>query len=532
MDSAKLSLSLVALRTVCVCACLALLTSSCGKPKAKQAEPAPGTQPPGMIEDPIGMVFMKVNDLMTSGKTNEALTELEASLKDPKLADYRQHIFNGVVRFMLMTDKLEDAKARMRDVYRNDQNLALGAMGLVYGYLCERGTPADVAAWTEEILAIPSLPPEIRRNKREWNLLAYIQQRNEAKTLAIIGQLLKEAPANGAIGIVSRALDALFDGQRLPEVEKIVQLASQSVTSDADTRHLLLLTNLRLLVAKADWTALQAAFPKAAETLPDDQLQRLLRLILPPMTKAGQVAMADGICGAIIASHADKPQSMEFAARQWTDNAMAGDQAALPVRLEALHRAKLPPRQLCNLFLRHFYELIDKPAIVAPMKDLGQTFAPLAADDETRNQIRTMVLDASFVLEDYDTALNMLQTGMPGRDASWHAMAISKVKAHQALKTNKPREAVKYFREFMATIATAKDEDTSDPATGLVHSKSMILGRNAKRIGDILAAIPDAAEAAKAYAEARGYYEKALQGEQNAALTEIIKREMASLPKP
>jgi hypothetical protein len=182
--------------------------------------------------------------------------------------------------------------------------------------------------------------------------------------------------------------------------------------------------------------------------------------------------------------------------------------------------------------MRYFYDVIDEPAIIGAMKPLGSRIAPLAEDDETRNYIRTMMLDASFVLEDYASALNILTAGIAGRDAAWHAMAISKVKAHQALKDDRPRDAVKYFREFMATVATAKEDDTSDPATGVVHSREMILGRNAKRIGDILKGMQpsDTDNAAKAFAEAKGYYEKALAREQDPAAIALIRQEMDGLP--
>ena len=84
----------------------------------------------------------------------------------------------------------------------------------------------------------------------------------------------------------------------------------------------------------------------------------------------------------------------------------------------------------------------------------------------------------------------------------------------------------------MATVATAKEDDTSDPATGVVHSREMILGRNAKRIGDILSGMqpPDTANAAKAYAEAKDYYGKALAREQDPAAVELIRKEMAGVP--
>ena len=116
-------------------------------------------------------------------------------------------------------------------------------------------------------------------------------------------------------------------------------------------------------------------------------------------------------------------------------------------------------------------------------------------------------------------------------DICWHATAIIKVKAHRAMLRNEPREAVTYFREFMKRISEAKNPDVPDPVSGLFFPKEMVLGRNAKRIGDILAGIPDAAEAAKAYAEARTLLAQALQNSKDAEASTAIEAELAQVPK-
>jgi tetratricopeptide (TPR) repeat protein len=516
---------------VLACLGVALLLPGCGKPGSGGPD-APPAGEPAVPEDPVGRVFMRADELLAAGQTNAAITALQGGLDDPQLAPHRRQIFNGLIRFLLMTGRLEEAKARMRTVYRDDAELAQGGLGLVYNHLAEQGRLDEVVAWTEEVLAIDALPVEVRRNMREWNLLAYVNIRDDEKMASVIEQFLKEAPAGGVVGMISRACDLLFDQQRLDSVARIMRLAAGTLSSDEETQQLLLFTRLRLLAAQTDWSGLQSALPKAAERLTDSHLQRLLRLVLPALVKAGKTEICDTLCGGIVAAQNTKPQSFSVAARQWTDNAMAFDPAALPVRLEALLRAKLPSRQLCGIYMRHFYDLIDNRQVMESMKGLGERLAPLADDDETRNHVRTMVLDASFVLEDYDTALRMLQAGIAKRDAAWHEMAISKVKAHKALKEEQPREAVKHFRAFMATVVNAKEEDTSDPTTGLVHSKEMILGRNAKRIGDIVAAIPDAEAARQAYAEARDYYATALKGAKEPAVKEIVEREMAEVPRP
>jgi len=99
---------------------------------------------------------------------------------------------------------------------------------------------------------------------------------------------------------------------------------------------------------------------------------------------------------------------------------------------------------------------------------------------------------------------------VPGHDPAWQATMLNKVKAHQALKEGNTDEAVKRFRAFMDAIASQEDQGHRDPVTDERVSRPMILGYNAKRIGDILVAAGRADEAAKAYAEATANYRDAL----------------------
>ena len=513
-----------------------LLLAGCGKRTAPPVAPdgAGGTTAAAAEpqEDPVARVLRQADERLMEGATNEALAMLQAALDDPDLAGSRQPLFNGLIRSLLFTGQAAEARSRMLDAFRGEASLAVGGLGLVYGHLMEQGNLAEVAAWTEEVLAIPDLPDEVRRSKREWNLLAHVALQNDSRVLEIVTQLVRDAPAGNAMGMLSRAIDALFDQKRPQAVEKILLQMGKVVTSDPGTQNLLLATRIRLMAVQGDWDALRTALPAIAAKLPDAELQRLLRQVLPLAGGSGKAGLSDAICEQIIGAPGGKSQSFVVAGRQWVENGMASDKAALPVRLGRLQQAGFPVRQLCSLYMRYFYDVIDEPAAVEAMKQLGGRIAPLAEDDETRNYIRTMVLDASFVMEDYAAALEILEAGIAGRDAAWHAMAISKVKAHQALKENRPRDAVRHFRDFMATVTTAKEDDTSDPATGVAHSREVILGRNARRIGDILKAMqpPDTEHATKAYAEAKDYFDKALAKEKDPAAIEMIRKEMAGLP--
>jgi hypothetical protein len=70
-----------------------------------------------------------------------------------------------------------------------------------------------------------------------------------------------------------------------------------------------------------------------------------------------------------------------------------------------------------------------------------------------------------------------------------------------------------------------------DPVTGIVCSKEMCLGRQAKRIGDIWTKAGDAKAAADAYAEARGFYDKALADvAADSREAQAIKAEVSEIP--
>jgi hypothetical protein len=101
------------------------------------------------------------------------------------------------------------------------------------------------------------------------------------------------------------------------------------------------------------------------------------------------------------------------------------------------------------------------------------------------------------------------------------------------MKKGNPREAIRYLREFMGYVAQTEQEEF-DPINHVRVSREMILGLNAKRIGDLLVSAGEAGEAGKAFTEARDYYSKALTKypDENSLENRKIRREMAAIPAP
>lgn len=487
----------------------------------------------GVVENPLEALFMQAQGLFDGGATNDAIASLENGLKDSKLAADRQQVFNMLIRMLTYAGKIEDARARMLDVYQNDAELASGAVGLLFQYYIDMAGDSEAALeWTETVLALENLPPLVRRNMREWNFVTLIQLGKMEKVVALAGKFVRDAPAGDAAVILQRGIDMLFDGRQFETVEKILATADGIISSDTSTRNIITSARLRLYAEQGKWSLLEKAFPTSAEALPDADLQRTFRRVLTSAAKAHQDQLTDSLSFLVITNFSDKAKSAAVAARQWADNAAKRNPAELPDRIELLLNRNFPPSLVCGIFLRYFYDVIDDTAIVGEMKEIGERLSNLAQDDDSRSAIRTMVLDSCFLLEDYDTALKILKGGIAGYDKTWHDMAIAKVSAHKALKENRPEEAISAFRSFMAIVSASKENEAADPSTGVIHTKEMILGRNAKRIGDIYRdMVKDSAKAKSAYDEARKYYQTTLDAKPEQEVIDVIKAEMSEIPQ-
>ena len=113
------------------------------------------------------------------------------------------------------------------------------------------------------------------------------------------------------------------------------------------------------------------------------------------------------------------------------------------------------------------------------------------------------------MIEDFDLALEIIDSGVPDKDPDWLHMASTKLKAHKALKEGRNKDAIAHFREFMEIIKDDKKEE-SDPSTGLFHTTDMTLGFNERRIAEILLSDGDIKGAQTCCDAAEAHYEKAM----------------------
>lgn len=479
---------------------------------------------------PLDKLFAEVESLYYEGNTNGAISRLDAALENPEFADERRRIFSMAVRMEIEAGDIAAARSRMLNAYKNNVEIVDDAVGAVYYYYNDSGDHSSAVEWTDEVLAVKNLPSSIVRNLREWNFLSVILVGSDDRAVKIARSLVAAAPAGDAINILRRGSDLLMERKMTNVVARILDDASHTVTSDSTTRTFLASLRLRLYAERGEWAELQKNFKSLTSSFSDSDLLFILRRTVPAAARASKEVLIGELCLGVITNSNFQTRSYVFTARQWLLSAQRTDIMDIPERLDFLLSRGKVLGEVGVLFVHHAYDGVDNVEFVKEMRPIGERLVAPATDEDTKSAIRTALLDYCFVLNDFDSAIAILEKGIAGYDKPWHEMAISKVKAHKALNENRPLDAIKEFRAFMAVMGVAEDAETSDPATGITHTREMILGRNAKRIGDIYASIPDMANAVAAYNEARAYYQKTLDSSSDKDVIAIVKEEMAQIP--
>lgn len=454
--------------------------------------------------------FAQAYDLLEQSQTNEAVAVFEVLLADPLWDTWNDRLFSELIRFQIYVKQADTACERvLQACTAGPLTHAQAGLRLVLPYLHETQGMAAACTFSDTVTALPGINAELVRLTTEWRFFTALQDADMALASEALGAIFQILTPAESTALLDSAFDTLLAAGRLDDLEQLTTLAMGADGADDERIRLLKTTEIRLAAARNEWDKAKSLFFAASDNLPEAALQHLLYQVLPAARRADRYDIVDQCAEEVIFKQTAKTVAASQAARFWIESAMATNRAAFPERLNALLGTTIPTQTISSLFTRYFYDLIDMTDVIEEILPVADKLL-VAADEETAKTIKTMRLDGSFVLEDYDKAVAYLEAGIPDRDAPWHQMAITKVKAHRALKNNQPQEAVAFFRVFMTCIDDVKDHDTVDPSTGIQHTKNMLRGRNANRIAEILSTIPDAEGAAKARAEAADYYKKAI----------------------
>lgn len=478
---------------------------------APAVEPEEDGEPVAVMDEkPIYDFFQKIDELFSAGDTNAATKAFFEADDDPALKPFEELVRGSRIRFLLFTEQVELAKSTYLGELRTVPDKVSASRDIIYGYLLETGREDEALDWARTLLA-QDLPQDMRFAATDWVATRLLANGDPEGSLAVVTNALATFPPADIGPFCARiAVGAIASG-KLDYAEGVaaaMRAASPELAPAADA------LGLRLLAAKGDFAGVAAKLPTLVETGSDLDLLQALRYALGEARRAGDFAALDQMASAVVLDErfAKLPRTLQLASREWAGVVFEGasaDPSQFPPRLSRLMtQTSLPPSSLSSIYSRHFYDVAGDKDVLRATFALGKAIAARLSDPADRTMLSTYDLDAAFLLEDWDSALAVLDAGIPDRDPAWHEMARTKIRAHKALSEKNWTEAAKLFDAFVAMLP---DEDQPDPSTGVVHSRLAIVADNKARIADIWRDAGDKEKALASYAEAAKLYAEALE---------------------
>lgn len=479
---------------------------------ASPADTAPDPEEPVAVmdEQPIYDFFRKIDALYSAGDTNGATQAFFEADDDPALAPFEELVRGSRLRFLLFTEQVELAKSTYLGELRTVPDKVSASRDIIYGYLLETGRADEALDWARTLLA-QDLPQDMRFAATDWVASRLLASGDPEGSLAVVTNALATFPpadigpfcARIAVGAISSGKTDYAAG-----VADAMRAAAPELAPAADA------IGLRILAAKGDFAGVAAKLPELVETGSDLDLLQALRYAYGQARRAGDFAALDAMSSAVVLDErfARLPRALQLSAREWAGVPFEGpspDPAQFPARLSRLlNMTAVPPSALSSIYASRFYDVIGDKDVLRQTVALGKAIAARQPDPADRALLSTYDLDAAFMLEDFDEALRLLDAGVPDRDAAWHEMAKTKVRAHKALAEKNWAEAVRLFDAFLELLP---EEDQPDPATGIVHTRLAIVADNKARVAGIWRDAGDKAKALAAYDEAAKLYAEALE---------------------
>ncbi len=459
----------------------------------------------------IGIYLEKAQELYMNGQEDLAMAFLERGLNNKKYKWHRDRFFELKVELMLAREEVDQVKALVLGAWKEAPYTAKPVFGRVYDYYRQRQDHLAIRKWADSLMALgQTLPEEMQGQVLNWMLDTAVTLQDEHGAKECIDKILGKLRIVAATPMLERAMSSLMNGRHYDLALQLIHYLESKSILYAPYRDMLVTLSMHCALADKSFATVESSFTACVEQLRDDQLIKIIRMVFGALQRNNKTALLEQCARHVVFNAIGKHNSVNHSARTWLETGIAANRKILPERLDALLNAKVSPIQVGNLFDRYFYEMVDDLDLIRSLCAVGERIVAGCSDESTVNSVKIKVLDGAFITDNFDQASQMLETGIPGKDKVWHDMSIPKVKAHRAMVQNKPREAVRYFREFMnAWLASDQDEEY-DPTSGIAYSRDWILGRNANRIANILESIPDMKMAKEAREEAKNYFREAL----------------------
>ncbi|MFH1969601.1 MAG: hypothetical protein ABIJ53_04705 [Verrucomicrobiota bacterium] len=500
------------------------------------AEPLPppemeGMYPPDLMSMGLDELKTRAATMLQQGDTNSAISVL--MVYNAKSLQQSVGDFNALLNTMLAAGTLSEAERIYQDAMAQCNDLDWNYYNHLHQYYVNQNNAQAMLEWTTS-LQTKALPPDLRVQAFAWLFEASRTVGPVSRVMDLVPVCITSFDVPTSCGLLTGVITAYDSTGDQASANKVLDAIEHTARRQAELRLLVTCQRVNLLFSAAQWAKAEKRFQKEAQALPDGELTGCFQYARACAIRTNQFDLLDRLCAWILKKQKKKPGTWQAAASAWLESAKVRKSAAdIPVRLEALMQMGCPN----NILALYYYEYWDvvvkegKPADLAALLKFGEQLSTTLTDKRDKGILRVYVFNSCIILEDYARALQLLEEPFPNMKPPEQQIAVNKIKAHLALqKGNKP-EAVERFRAFMETLKTWSEPEV-DPVTGLIYTKEMCLGLNAKRIGDILSSMNDAQGAQAAYLEANGYYAIAQKEVRvNSPESEYIKVHLTELAK-
>jgi len=484
------------------------------------------------IQQMADATFDKISQLESEQKLDEANLLIDKSLNDKDFVNFKDRLIALKTGIFIRSDKVTEAEEFILAELMSEPEVVKEALSALFYHFNSTKVFDQSIMFTGKILNSKiALPDDMLASILSERLSAAIELNDTAIEKAAIDSIMRSVKESSkATAIIEPQMVNLIKKKNYTVAMELATYLQNAEGSDDNYKNLAAIINIQCVIDSQNWAQLKPVYVSCLKQLPDSHLTKLMRYVFTNLRKANKNDLLKECAQLGMSSTSDKAQSADYAARKWVECCFAEDKSSLPASIIALEKTSVSPNQIGSIFDRYFYEVASDPKIIKELCGIGSDLISKCTDENIANALKVKILDGAFIIEDYDLAVSMLEKGIPGKDKNWHDMSLPKVKAHRAQAQNNPREAVKYYREFMKCWETGEKEEEFDPTSGIAYSKEWILARNASRIAEILQSIPDEAEAAKARDEARAYFKIAIEkAKEDEAATKLVTEEAAKL---
>lgn len=460
------------------------------------------------VEDRYRTEVARAEQMAMEGNPTGAIQVLAAIVDVEAFKGYKAEVLNRMVHLAWMAGDADRARKFFQTGVEVSPAAMEGSLSIMVANLSGRQTGEEFVGWCESMDEV-----KFGASGRGFLTVAHLQALcglGRAKDgLRVAESAMRKVETPAALDLARRVFDVLSDAGCRSEAGEIPALVERVVPASAERKGLLCDLRLVLLAREGRVDDALRLFREEIPGIPDGNVIGGLNLLSGYLQDKG-----DALSEEIMTSCALRSGVREAAARHWMR--MVRDRKDIPGmggRLVSLRERGFADGFIAGQMDAMYSEFLGAgdAKVMAPVYGMFDVMMKESQDLNFKKRVAGYLLDMGFFLEKYAESLALVESDLFKEDERvMTGVLAAKIKAHLALQQGRVDEAVLHFREFMGLISKQMVEREMDPLDGTWVTGDMVMGLNSRRIGDILAKAGRAEEAAKAYGEARAYYEKAM----------------------